>query len=352
MSYRIALLATPWEAVPPPKYGGTELIVANLADELTRRGHTVTVFATGDSRPAGRLAAVFPRALYRDGVPWNDTLRPLQHVAACFTRAREFDLIHNHANYFGLLFANLVPTPVVTTYHGDFVTAEKIPEKRHLLEAFRRAPFVAISWRQRALAKTRLNFVGTVHNGIAIEQFPFSPRPGNYLCWLGRITEKKGILEAITVARRLRLPLKIGAKIDPVDRAFFKHRVERRIDGKHIQYLGELDHRGKTRLLKRALALLNPITWEEPFGLVMAEAMACGTPVIAFPRGAAPEIVADGVTGYLPTTVDRMVAAVKRIHHIRRSACRARAARYFSREAMTDGYEKIYARVLRREKGR
>ncbi|MDO8560571.1 MAG: glycosyltransferase family 4 protein [bacterium] len=352
MPYRIALLATPWEAVPPPKYGGTELIVANLADELTRRGHRVTVFATGDSRPAGRLAAVFPRALYRDGVPWSDTLRPLQHVFACFRRAHEFDLIHNHANYFGLLFSKLVQTPVVTTYHGDFVTAEKIPEKRLVLETFRRTPFVAISRRQRALATTRLNFVGTVHNGIDISKFRYSGRAGNYLCWLGRITEKKGILEAITVARRLHLPLKIGAKIDPVDRAFFKHRVERRIDGKRVQYLGELDHRGKTRLLKGALALLNPITWEEPFGLVMAEAMACGTPVVAFPRGAASEIVADGITGYLPTTVERMVAAVKRVHGIRRSACRARAVRYFSREAMTDGYEKIYARLLHRGRTR
>lgn len=349
---RIAMLATPWEAVPPPRYGGTELVVANLTEELTRRGHRVTLFATGDSTTSAKLVATFPRALYRDNIPWTDILRPMIHVFSCFRRAGQFDLIHNHANYFGLLLSNLVATPTVTTYHGDFATAEKIPEKLRVLQTFRRSPFVTISNRQKHLAKTKLNFVGTVYNGIDIKKFPFSAKAGSYLCWLGRITEKKGILESIAVARKLNLPLKIGAKIDPVDQPFYQRRVKRLIDGKRIQYLGELDHRGKIQLLKGALALLNPITWEEPFGLVMPEAMACGTPVIAFQRGAAPEIIVEGKTGFLVNTTAEMAAAVKRISEISRENCRARVVRYFSKEKMADGYEKIYHKILSEKRGR
>ncbi|MDD5110568.1 MAG: glycosyltransferase family 4 protein [Patescibacteria group bacterium] len=347
---RIAMLATPWEAVPPPRYGGTELVVANLTEELVARGHRVTLFATRDSETSARLVATFPRALYRDNVPWTDVLRPMMHVFDCYRRAEQFDLIHNHANYFGLLFSQLVAAPTVTTYHGDFATAEKIPEKRRMLQTFSHCPLVSISRRQQQLAKTKLHFVGTVYNGIDVAKFPFSAKVGNYLCWLGRITGKKGILESIAVAKKLRLPLKIGGKIDPVDQPFYQQRVRRLIDGTKIQYLGELDQRGKARLLKGALALLNPITWEEPFGLVMPEAMACGTPVVAFARGAAPEIIVHGKTGYLVNDIAGMAAAIKRIGAINRQDCRVRVERYFSKEKMANGYEKIYEKILARRR--
>lgn len=344
---KIAQLCTPWESCPPPLYGGTEIIASNLTEELKKRGHQVTLFATGDSQTSAKLVSVFPRALYRDKIPWTDALRPLMHVSELFRQADCFDIIHNHFNYYGLMFSDFIKTPMVTTYHGDFETAEKIPEKLLFLRHYRHANFISISKSQQTFAKTKLNFIGNVYNGINVKQFEFNQKPDNYLAWLGRITEKKGILEAIAVAKKLKIKLLIGAKIDIVDQEFFNSRVKKLINGKNIVYLGEINHPQKVRLLKNALALLNPIKWNEPFGLVMPEAMACGTPVVAFNAGAAPEIIQDKKTGFIVKNTQEMVNAVKKIDSIKRAACRERVEKYFSAEKMTTDYEKTYYRLLK-----
>ncbi len=343
---RIALLAPPWEAVPPPRYGGTELVVANLAEAFVARGHRVTLFASGDSRTRARLVAPFPRGLYRMGIPWGDTPRPLEHIFQCFRHAERFDLIHNHAGPFGLVFSRLVATPVVTTVHADLSALHNRPAERRLWQAFPASPVVAISRAQRQFAPSFMRVVGTVHNGIAVPRFTFRHETGRYLAWLGRITEKKGILEAIAVAKRSRLPLRIGAKIDRVDEPFWLRRVKPLVDGRRIRYLGELTHRQKVALLANARALLYPIRWEEPFGLVMIEAMACGTPVIAFDRGSVREIIKDGVTGVVVKAISDMARAVRRVGTIDRRACRAWVEQKFTVEKMVEGYEEIYHQIL------
>lgn len=349
-SLKIALLSTPWESSPPPLYGGTELIAYNIAEELVKRGHKVTIFATGDSKTSAKLVSVFQKPLYRENIPWSDSLHPIMHAFELFKQSKKFDIIHNHFNYYGLMFSRLIQIPIVTTYHGDFASAEKIPEKKLFLQKYKRENFISISNSQRKFTKTKINFIGTVYNGINTNLFPFSTKTQNYLAWLGRITEKKGILEAIAVAKKLKMKLLIGAKIDVVDKEFYNKKVKKLINNKSIIYLGELEHKQKVRLLKNALALVNPIKWNEPFGLVMTESMACGTPIISFPKGAAPEIIMHNKTGFLVNNINSMAAAVKKIHLIKRADCRKRVEKYFSQEVMVDGYEKIYYKILNAKK--
>lgn len=344
----IAQLATPWERVPPQKYGGTELIASLLTEELVRRGHKVTLFATGDSKTKAKLRYVFPKALYRAGVPWTNSSWPMLHVQACMEQAQEFDIIHNHFHYFGLTMGALVKTPVITTYHGDFETAEKDPGKKAILEKNKRMPFVSISRDQRTHTTVGLHFVRTVYNAIDIHQFPFNPIPGNYLVWLGRITPKKGVIEAIRVAKKFGMKLFIAAKIDVVDQEFYLKEVKPLLSKKHAEYVGEIGPTEKAKLLKNAYALINPIKWNEPFGLVMVEAQACGTPVVAYPNGAAPELILNGKTGYFARNVDGLVGALKKIPNLNRINCRKNVEARFTVEKMADGYEAAYLSVLQK----
>lgn len=347
---RIAQLSTPWERVPPPKYGGTELIASHLTEELTRRGHTVTLFATGDSITKANLRSIYPKALYRAGIPWTNSSWPLLHVQECMERSNEFDIIHNHFNYFGLAMGAYVKTPIVTTYHGDFETAEKDSGKRALLEKNKHMPFVSISNDQRTHAKTHLRFVSTVYNAIDIQKFSFSNTPGNYLVWLGRITDKKGAVEAIQVAKRFGMKIYLAAKIDVVDRDFYLSHVKPLLSKRYAEYVGEIGHAEKVRLLKNAYALVNPIKWNEPFGLVMVEAQATGTPVVAFPRGAAPELVRQGKTGFFARDVQGLADALKKIPNINRQDCRKNVENHFTVQRMVDGYEAAYNKILRAQK--
>ncbi len=347
---KIAQLVPPWLAVPPKKYGGTELIASYLTEELVKRGHNVTLFASGDSKTKAKLVSVFPKALYWQETSWQEPYRPLLHAFSCFKKAKNFDIIHNHFHYWGLCFSGLTKTKVITTYHGDFNSIPKNTAKYKLLEKFKNSLFVSISNSQRKIKNLKLNFIATVYNGIDVKKFQFNDKPDNYLAWMGRITPKKGILEAIKIAKKVGLPLKIAAKIDknyPPDVEFYEKKIKPFIDGKKVIYIGEIGGcQAKSNFLKGAIALLNPITWKEPFGLVMPEAMACGTPVIVFDRGSAREVVKDKKTGFIVKNIPQAINALKKIGEIKRKDCRLWVEKKFTKERMVDKYEKLYYKIL------
>ena len=341
---RIGMLAPLWERVPPEKYGGTELVVYNLTEELVRRGHEVTLFASGDSITSAKLRSIRLRALR----PHPDQLNPgcysMLHAAECFRHADRFDLIHNHAGWNAIPMAALVSTPTVTTLH-DRVNGEGAMVFRHYEEH----PCISISNSYRECAPW-LNYVATVHNGIMVERFPFRDRPDAdpYLAFLGRFSPEKATHLAIAAARRAGWRLKIGAKLpdNPRDEQYYKEVIMPQIDGDQIQYLGELNHDQKVELLSGAHALMFPIQWDEPFGLVMIEALACGTPVIACCRGSVQEVIEPGVAGLVCEEVEELPGAIARIGEVDRAGCRAYVEQHFSVGAMTDAYLVAYDQVL------
>lgn len=339
---RILQLAPLWERVPPPAYGGTEAVVALLTDELVRRGHDVTLAASGDSRTGARLASVYPRSLRTATDVHDRSPHDWLHVAAALEMAKDFDIVHNHAGDLAVAFTGLLSTPVLTTMHC-LVT----PDTRPL---WNRYPWYynAISHAERrSVAPIRGGIdAGVVYNGVDVDSFPFSSDKDDYLLYLSRISPEKGPHTAIQVARKLGKRLVIAGKVDAYDRQFFETVVRPEIDGEQVTFVGEADGKLKRELYRRALCLLMPLDWEEPFGLVMVEAMACGTPVIVFPRGAAPEIVKDGETGFLVRDADEMARAVGRVDRIDPAACRRHAEERFGPEPMTAGYLEVYGRIL------
>jgi len=343
---KIALLAPPYLPVPPVGYGGTERIVHFLAEGLVKKGHKVILFASGDSQTSAKLYSTFAKSLGNSGETKDKPLYPLLSYIDCFSRASDFDIIHNHAQYYAMFLADLVKTPVVHTIHGSFAKGEVPEDKRMTLERFRKHYFVSISFNQREPLPD-LNWVETVYNGIDISEYPFSGKKGDYLLWVGRITWKKGPVEAIEVAKRLKMKLKIAAVIDPVDQEFFEKEVAPLVDGKLIEFIGELPEKEKGSVYGNAYCTLYPIHWHEPFGLVMAESLACGTPVVAFNIGSVPEVVLDGKTGYVVEDTRQMVEAVKKIETIDRALCRKVVEEKFTIEKMVEGYEKVYEKILK-----
>jgi len=347
---KIAQLVPPWIPVPPKAYGGIERVVYYLTEGLTSRGHEVTLFASGDSQTSARLISPFLEALGNIGELKNNPTLQLLQVSPCFEMAGEFDIIHSHMVYQAAFFANLVKTPVVHTLHGSFIKGEVPEERRRLLEKYKNQNFVSISFAQRE-GLPDLNFVANIYNGVNIDEFEYG-EGGGYLSWLGRITPKKGVVEAIEVARILGKKLKIAAFIDPIDQPFFEMRVKPLIDGQQIELVGELKGTAKSDFLKASLALLFPIDWHEPFGIVMIEAMACGTPVVAFDRGSVSEVVVSGKTGFVVDPnlgVDGLVEAVKKIDQIDRLACRRHVEENFSVKKMIDRYEEAYKKILAKQ---
>jgi glycosyltransferase involved in cell wall biosynthesis len=341
---RIAQVAPLYEPVPPRLYGGTERVVSYLTEELVRRGHDVTLFASGDSRTAAKLVAVTERAVRLDKesreVLAADFSRQLGRV---FRNAGDFDVIHCHVDYLAYPFASLVRTPTLHTLHGRL----DLPYLARLFRDFPEVPLVSISDAQRKpLASLRLTWAGTVHHGLPADAFPFVAQPGEYLAFLGRIAPEKKPEVAIEVAKRVGLPLRIAAKVDASDREYFEQVVRPLLDDPLIEYIGEVEDAGKAAFLGGARALLFPIDWPEPFGLVVIEAMACGTPVIARPCGSVPEIIEEGRTGFIGDTVDDLVEAVKRIDTIDRAECRRHVEHRFSVPRMVDDYEALYRRAV------
>ncbi len=344
---RIAQVAPLYESVPPRLYGGTERVVSWLADELVQRGHEVTLFASGDSRTHARLVSAWPRALRLDPAQPDPFALHTLELAQAFSRADDFDVVHCHVDYLALPYGRLVSTPVVHTLHGRLDLRPLI----HVLTELREVPLVSISDSQREpLTGLDLNWVATVHHGLPMRDVPAvtTASDGRYLVFLGRMSAEKRPDLAIAVAKRAGLPLIMAAKVDRPDREYFEREIRPQLGHPLIEYIGEVSDAEKWRLLGDALALLFPIDWPEPFGLAMIEALACGTPVVARPCGAVPEIVRDGEVGFLADTVDELVAAVKRVDVIDRARCRRWAEAQFSVGVMADHYESVYRRLKSR----
>ena len=339
---RIAQLAPPFLPVPPERYGGTERVIHDLTEGLVAKGHAVTLFASADSRTSARLVPTVARSLWREQAPVDPVATQFRIHAEVFRRAAEFDLIHAHTDYFSFPYAVHSPAPVIATLHGRL----DVPELRTLFALFPAVALVSISRAQQAYAPEG-RWVGNAYHGIALEHYPFDPVGGEDLLFLSRMTREKAPHVAIEVARAAGRRLLLAGRIDPGDRPFFEQEVQPRLHPPQATYLGEVSHPQKLELLAHAHALLFPIDWPEPFGLVMAEAMACGTPVITRRHGAACEVVADKVTGLFADTEQELVQAVQAVRAIDRSACRRHVEQNFSVGAMVSRYETIYRSLLR-----
>jgi glycosyltransferase involved in cell wall biosynthesis len=340
---RIAMVAPLAEPIPPPLYGGTERVVSLLTEELVRRKHAVTLFASGDSETSAELIACSTRGLRLDPSVTDYVAYGITELGEVSRRATEFDVIHSHIDYLSFLAARLIPTPTLTTCHGRL----DLPEVRRVYEDFSEQALVAISRDQRTYLP-KANWIGTVHNAIDVEAYRFHPDPGDYLVFLGRMSPEKRPDRAIEIARDVGMRLVLAAKIDAKDQDYWEHAIEPlvRANTSLVEYVGEVDEREKDSLLGGAWAYLFPIDWPEPFGLTMAESLATGTPVIAFRAGSAREVVEHEVTGFVCRTLSEMIASVERIESIDRAACRRRAETCFSPAAMADGYELAYESLL------
>jgi glycosyltransferase involved in cell wall biosynthesis len=339
---RIAQVSPLWEQVPPPAYGGTELVVSLLTEELVKRGHDVTLFASGDSTTSAKLESVHPRALRLDTSVKDPNIYDMLNMSRIYENADKFDIIHSHVGCVALPYTNLVKTPTVHTLHGIFT-----PDNKKLFSHVRNQPFISISNSQRDTT-LGLNYVSTVYNGIAPNTYSFYAQPENppYLAFLGRMSPEKGAHLAIEIAKRSGWHLKMAGKVDNVDVEYFETKILPHIDDSQIEFLGEANHYQKSVLMGGAVATLFPITWKEPFGLVMIESMVTGTPVIAMSLGSAPEVIAHGVSGFLCHSVEECINAIAPAAQLDRHACRDHVLMNFTAKRMTDGYESVYQKIL------
>jgi glycosyltransferase involved in cell wall biosynthesis len=334
---RIAQVAPLTEAVPPRLYGGTERVVSYLTEELVSLGHDVTLFASGDSSTAAKLQAVWPQALRLDANLKDANAPGVLQLEAVFQRAAEFDILHFHLDYHPFPLFSRQRTPFLTTLHGRL----DLPELQPIFRAFRSVPVVSISDAQR-LPLPSANFVKTVYHGLPLDLLAPQPVKPSYLAFLGRIAPEKRPDRAIRIARRAGIPLKIAAKVDRVDEAYYRDKIRPMIDGRHVELIGEIGDADKSEFLSGALALLVPIDWPEPFGLVMIEAMACGTPVIAFNRGSVPEVIEEGVTGFVVNDEPEALAAISRAGSLSRQAIRRHFEHRFCARRMAEDYVDLY----------
>jgi glycosyltransferase involved in cell wall biosynthesis len=344
---RIAQIAPLAEAVPPPGYGGTERVVHYLTEELVREGHEVTLFASGDSQTSAELVACSPRSLRTD----DRVVDPIAHwvvqLEAVAAQAHRFDVLHWHIDYFHFPMSRRLGVPHLTTLHGRL----DLPDIGAVYREFAEMPVVSISDDQRQPLPDA-NWVATVLHGMPPADLVPHPEPGEYLAFLGRISPEKRADRAIEVARRAGMPLHIAAKVDDQDREYFERQIEPLLGADHVSFVGEIGPEEKNEFLGRARALLFPIDWSEPFGLVMIEAMASGTPVIAYRAGSVPEVIAEGVSGFIVEDIDAAVEAVGRLDELDRGKVRADFERRFSVERMARDYLAVYERVIEQHAGR
>jgi len=337
---KIAQVAPLTEAVPPKLYGGTERVVAYLTDALVELGHDVTLFASGDSVTKAKLAPIWLRALRLDPAI-KDFLAPVfMELEMVARRAHEFDVIHSHLDYFGYPLLRLLDVPSVTTLHGRL----DLPELPPLYGVYGDIPVVSISDSQR-VPLPQANYVATIHHGLPQHLLAKGSGAGGYLAFLGRISPEKAPDAAIRIAAKAGMPLKIAAKVDRVDVEYFKTTIEPLLSHGQVEFVGEIGEHQKSDFLGNAAGLLFPIAWREPFGLVMIEAMACGTPVIAFENGSVPEVLEDGVTAFIVQNEDQAVQAVRKIGMLDRHRIRAEFDQRFTAQHMAQNYLKLYSRL-------
>ena len=342
---RIAHVAPLYESVPPKYYGGTERVVSYLTEELTRQGHEVTLFASGDSVTKAHLVAPCQRALRFDKHCVDQLAHHVYMLEMIFRMKESFDIIHFHLDYLHLPIFKSERTSLVTTLHGRL----DIPDLFPLFQDFRHMPFVSISDSQRE-PMPWLNWRGTVYHGLPEDLYAFREEPGKYLAFLGRICPEKRVDRAIEIAKRTRMELKIAAKVDKIDQEYFETVVEPLLKDPLVEYVGEIGEGQKDEFLGNAHVLLFPIDWPEPFGLAMIEAMACGTPTIAYRHGSVPEVIDEGHTGFIIEGMEDAVRAVERIPTLSRKACRQFFENRFSTPRMAENYLRIYQDILDRKR--
>jgi len=329
---RIAQVAPLVESVPPKHYGGTERIVAYLSEELVRLGHKVTLFASGDSVTSAELVPVCRRSFRQNKRAKDYLSREVLLMDHVMQRAGEFDVIHFHTGCLQYVISRHLSVPHVTTLHGRLDT----PEVLRLYERFRDMPMISISNAQRAPWPCA-NWQATIYHGLPQDLFRFHPKPGGYL--------EKRVDRAIEIAKRVGMQLKIAAKVDPADRRYFKRKIEPLLNDPHIEWIGEISDKDKDEFLGNAYGLLFPIDWPEPFGLVMIESMACGTPVVAYAGGSVAEVMDDGVTGFVVNDIEQAVEAARRVRDLSRARCREVFEKRFTASRMANDYIDVYTRL-------
>ena len=338
---KIAQIAPPWITVPPAGYGGTEWVVQQLCDGLTAAGHDVVLYATGDSHTAAELCALFPRQMPE---VMGQSAFDARHVSFAFADIEQqpFDIVHDHSGFLGIAFSRYLAPPMVHTVHCAFDSTAY-----GFYEQFKtEVAYVGISEYQQSMGPEGMNWAGLAYNAIAVEQWPYTPRKDDYLLAFGRVCEAKGFHHSIEAAKRLGRRLIMAGVLQDQYRDYFEAKVEPLIDGEQIVYEGEVSDERKRELFAHAHAFLFPITWPEPVGLVMIEAMACGTPVVAMRQGSVPEVVDHGVTGFVVDDLDEFVAAVGRVGEIDPAVCRRTVEERFTVRRMVADYEAVYRRVL------
>jgi len=340
---KIAQIAPLWFSIPPRKYGGTERIISYLTEGLTLKGHQVTLFASGDSRTKAKLVSVIEKGLIEKGIPWHDWWWNNFNFSVAFEKANNFDLLHCHWNILGANFQRFVKTPVLHTFHN-------IPSKKDcrwkIFEYYKEdlnAVFISHAEKRNCPLDIKKSWV--IYNGIPVEEFKFNPHPKNHFIWIARVSKAKGIENAILAAEKTNSELLLAGQIQPMLEDYFKKEIQPRLTDK-IKYIGEISHSQLSNFYGQARACLYPIEWEEPFGLVMVEAMACGTPVIAFDRGSVREIIKDGKTGFVVKDVNEMIKAMKMVDRIDRRECRKWVENNFTVEKMVDAYEKLFYQII------
>lgn len=340
---KIAQIAPLWFPVPPKKYGGTERIIHYLTEGLVRRGHKVTLFASGDSKTKAELISVTKRNLISRKIPWEDWWWNNLNYSLAFLRARDFDVIHSHWTPLGIYFQEFVKTPVLHTLHN---IPKRNDHRWEIFKYFKDSKVVFISKKEKKNSAIRFKREWVVYNGIDISQFKFNERPEDHFIWIGRICQKKGIKNAVLIAKKLGIKLILAGQLQPMYEDYFKKEIEPYLSRK-IKYIGELSQRELSSFYGKAKAFIYPIEWEEPFGLCMIESQACGTPVIAFDRGSAREVIKNGKTGFIVKNIKEAIRAVKNIEKIKRGDCRKWVEENFTVQKMVDNYEKIYYQLIK-----